>query len=58
MAVISFSAASWLNVYSTATSTAIGSVIAMMNGSDSTNTSATTCHGNPLPTRSPMRLAI
>ena len=53
IAVISLSAAKWLNVYSTATSTAIGSVIATMKGIESANTSNTMLHGNPLPTKLP-----
>ena len=58
MAVISLSAPRWLNVYSTATSTAIGSVTATMNGTDSTKTSKMTTAGRPLPTRLANCLAI
>ena len=52
-AVISFSAASRLNAYSVATSTAIGSVSATVSGTDSTKNSAITSVGKPLPTSSP-----
>ena len=58
IAVISLSAPRRVKVWSTATSTAIGSVIATMNGIDSTNTSKITLHGRPLPTRLPNCLAI
>ncbi len=57
MAVISLSPASRLNAYSTATSTAIGSVIARMNGMDRAKTSMIVYQGRPLPTRSPKRRA-
>src|SRR2546425_5467291 len=50
-AVISLSPASRVNTCSTATSTAIGSVTATMNGSDSRNTSAITPAGSPFPSR-------
>ena len=49
-AVISLSAANRLNACSVATSTAIGSVMAMVNGSDSTTNSKITSGGSPLPT--------
>ena len=58
MAVISLSAARWLKAYSTARSTAIGSVMATMNGMLSPNTSAITVQGRPLPTSAPNFLAI
>src|SRR5712691_9612629 len=50
-AVISLSPASRVNTCSTATKTAIGSVTATMNGSESTNTSMMTPVGNPFPSR-------
>src|SRR5213083_2639887 len=50
-AVISLSPASRVNTCSTATSTAIGSVTATMNGSESRNTSAITPAGSPFPSR-------
>ena len=49
-AVISLSDARRLNAWSVATSTAIGSVIAIVNGSESAMNSAITVHGSPLPT--------
>ena len=51
MAVISLSPASRVNTCSTATSTAIGSVTATSNGSDSTKTSMITPVGSPFPSR-------
>ncbi len=57
MAVISLSAARWLKAYSTASSTAIGRVIATMNGMLRANTSAITVQGRPLPTNAPNFLA-
>ena len=44
-------------MYRTAIRTAIGSVMATMNGMLSPNTSAITVQGNPLPTRAPNRRA-
>src|SRR5918993_461549 len=58
MAVTSLSAARWLKAYSTASSTAIGSVIATMNGMLSAKTSAMTVQGRPLPTSDPNFFAI
>ena len=52
-AVTSFSAASRLKAYSTATSTDIGTVSATVNGIDSRKNSPITDHGRPLPTNSP-----
>ena len=57
-AVISFSAASRLNAYSVDTSTAIGSVMATVNGTESMKNSPMTPQPSPLPTRSPNRLAM
>jgi hypothetical protein len=57
-AVTSLSAASRVEAYSTATSTAIGSVMATMKGIERAKTSTITPHGRPLPARSPNRLAI
>ena len=56
-ATISFSDAMRLNACSVDTNTAIGSVIATVNGTDSSRNSAMTCQGSPLPTSSPRRLA-
>ena len=58
MAVISLSAARWLKAYSTASSTAIGRVMATMNGMLSAKTSAMTVQGRPLPTSAPNFFAI
>ena len=57
-AVISLSDASRLKAYNTATSTAMGSVMATVNGMASRKNSAITDEGRPLPTRSPKRLAM
>jgi hypothetical protein len=58
MAVISLSAARWLKAYSTARSTAMGRVMATMNGRLSAKTSAMTLQGSPFPTSAPNFLAI
>jgi hypothetical protein len=52
-AVISFSDAIRLNACSTATSTAMGSVMATVNGIESSMNSVMTCHDSPRPTKSP-----
>jgi len=56
-AVISFSEARREKAWRVATSTAIGSVIARVKGTDRTRNSAMTFHGSPFPTRSPSRFA-
>ena len=56
-AVISFSDAKREKACSVATSTAIGNVMATVNGIESIMNSPMTVHGSPLPTRSPNRLA-
>ena len=50
-AVISCSAAMRPNAWSVATSTAMGSVMAIVNGSDSTKNCAMAVQGSPLPAR-------
>ena len=50
-AVISCSAAMRPNAYSVATSTAMGRVMAMVNGSDSTKNFPIASQGSPLPAR-------
>ena len=57
-AVISFSDAIRLNACSVDTSTAIGSVIATVNGTESSMNSVMTSHGSPLPTSWPNCLAM
>ena len=58
-AVISFSAARRLNAYSVRRpGSAIGSVMATVNGIDSMKNSPMTDQPSPLPTRSPNRLAM
>ncbi len=56
-AVISFSEARRENAYSTATSTAIGSVMATVKGIESRKNSRITRQSSPLPTRFPSCLA-
>ena len=56
-AVISFSDAKRLKACSVETSTAIGSVIATVNGTESSKNSAITVHGRSFPTSSPRRFA-
>src|SRR5687768_11845296 len=58
IAVISFSAARRLKAYRTATSTAMGSVIATVNGTESIMNSAMTLASSPFPTSSPNFLAM
>lgn len=57
-AVISFSDAKRENACSVATSTAMGSVIASVNGTERSMNSAITDQGSPLPTSSPNRRAM
>ena len=57
-AVISFSAANREKVCSVETNTAIGIVIARVNGTDRSRNSTITVHGRPFPTSSPNRLAM
>ena len=57
-AVISFSDAIRLKACSVETSTAIGSVMATVKGTESSMNSAITCHGSPLPTSWPNCFAM